>query len=177
MAAAAYNIPVSFDVDWRTEAAVGSQPATTDAGSSDADYPGRLALGLAYHPRNPLRTTFTLDVARTFWEDLEDSLASIPQIRNAYEFRFGLEHIFYNDLPARIGFFYREAYAMEDVDEAGLSFGAGYRFESFDFGIGADVSKRNSRQDGLAPRNSTDPQIDRVQDSLLRGVIDVRYHF
>src|SRR6185295_3072142 len=142
-----------------------------------------LALGVAYRPRNSLRTTFSLDVARTYWEDLEDPilkanpLIALPDLRNTYEYRFGLEHIFYNDLPARIGFYYREAYAADEVDDAGIAFGSGYRFEKFDVGIAADVSKRNSRQNAITPRQTADPKQDRVQDSLLKGSIDVRWHF
>lgn len=181
--AASYNLPVNFDVDWRRESLSPAGVRDTTQGNADMDYPGRLALGVAYRPRNSLRTTFSLDVARTFWEDLEDDvldenpLIQIPSLRNTYEYRFGLEHVFYNDLPARIGFFYREAYAADEVDDAGISFGTGYRFEKFDLGIAADVSKRNSRQANITPRGTNDPKEDRVQDSILRGAIDVRFRF
>jgi long-subunit fatty acid transport protein len=180
--AASYNLPVTFDVDWRRETRNVSAGDTT-SGNADVKYPGRLAIGVAYRPRNSLRTTFSMDVARTYWEDLEDPILEenplivLPDMRNTYEYRFGLEHIFYNDLPARIGFYYREAYAADEVDDAGISFGTGYRFEKFDVGIAADVSKRNSRQDAITPRTGLYPKQDRVQDSILRGAIDVRWRF
>lgn len=176
--AASYQLPVKFDADWRRMTV-----ADTTIGNDNVDYPGRLAVGVAFRPRNVLGTTFTLDVARTFWEDLEDPIlaatpvVTLPALRNTYEFRFGLEHIFYNNLPARFGFFYREAYAADEVDDAGLSFGTGWQYSNFDLGFSADISKRNSRQKSITPRATNDPKDDRVQDSLLRGVIDVRYHF
>ncbi len=178
---ASYDLPVKFDVDYRMTTT--NTTVTTATGSEKMDYPGRLAVGVSYQPRNILKTTFTMDVARTFWEDLEDPIldahpmVTIPTLRNTYEYRFGLEHVFYNGLPARIGFFYREAYAVDEVDDAGISFGTGYRFSNFDFGISADVSKRNSSQAAITARAANDPKTDRVQDSMLRGVVDVRYHF
>jgi hypothetical protein len=49
--------------------------------------------------------------------------------------------------------------------------------ESWDVGFGMDVMKRNSRQAAITPRTGDDPRTDRVTDSLLRGVVDVRYRF
>lgn len=177
--AASYELPVSFDMDWRRETL-----SDTTIGSNDVDYPGRLALGMSLKPRNSPRTIFSFDAARTFWDDdLDDPVLeanpviTLPHIRNTWEFRAGVEHIFYNDLPARFGFIYRELYAQDDADEAGVAFGIGYKVESWDVGFGMDVMKRNSRQAAITPRSGDDPRTDRVTDSLLRGVVDVRYRF
>lgn len=186
--AAAYELPVTLDIDWhRTTLATasgGKLTTTETSGTEEMIYPGRLTVGLAYRPRNPLSTTFTLNVTRMYWAQLEEDLfaaqtgVKLPARRSTYEYRFGLEHVFYNDLPLWFGFFYRESYADKDLDDAGISAGTAYRFSKFDVGIGAAVSKRSSRQDAITPRDTTrDPTVDRVQDSLLRGVIDVRYHF
>lgn len=185
--AASYDLPVKFNVDY-----VKTALADTAIGHTKMDYPGRLAVGLSFRPRNVLGTTFTLDVARTFWEDLKDPLLmgtspiatvggvkviTVGTLRNANEYRAGLEHVFYNNLPARFGFFYREAYAAREVDQAGISFGTGYNYANFDLGFAAEVSKRSSRQTSVTPRATNDPKTDRVQDSFLRAVLDVRYHF
>lgn len=186
--AAAYEMPVTLDIDWHrttlTTAAGGTLVTTDSTGAADMIYPGRLTVGLAYRPRNPLRTTFTLNVTRTYWAQMEESLFAaktgvrLPGLRSTYEYRFGLEHVFYDDLPAWFGFFYRQGYASDQTDDAGISAGTAYRFNKFDVGIAADVFKRNSRQKAITPRDTTrDPTVDRVQDSLLRGVLDVRYHF
>jgi long-subunit fatty acid transport protein len=181
--AASYELPVTLDVDWRRETLASGTTNVTDE-SGETRYPGRLALGLALTPRNSPRTLFAIDAARTFWDDdLEDSVLEdnpvivLPGVRNTWEFRAGVEHTFYNDLPARFGFVYRELYALDEADEAGVAFGVGYKMESWDVGFGMDVMKRNSRQAAITPRTGDDPRTDRVTDSLLRGVVDVRYRF
>ena len=63
------------------------------------------------------------------------------------------------------------------MDQAGISFGTGYNYANFDLGFAAEVSKRSSRQTSVTPRATNDPKTDRVQDSFLRAVLDVRYHF
>ncbi|MBI5838095.1 MAG: hypothetical protein HZB25_12730 [Candidatus Eisenbacteria bacterium] len=188
--AASYEFPVKLGTDWRTEIADSATHVNTSAvGHADTRYPGRWALGLAYRPRNTLRTVFSVDAVRTLWKDVStgDSVRAaspalatvlpLAALRDTWEIRFGLEHTFYNNLPTRFGLFYRQAYAADEVDVAGISAGTGYKFDKFDVGIGAEVSKRNSRQAAITPRGSGDSKTDRVQDSMLRGVIDVRYHF
>jgi long-subunit fatty acid transport protein len=178
--AASYTLPVTFDTDWRRETL-----SDTTMGSDDVKYPGQIAVGLSLKPRNNPRTLFSLAAMRTFWEDdlvdpvLEaNPVVDVGEVRNTWDFRAGVEHVFYNNLPARFGFVYREMYAARDVDEAGVAFGVGYKFDSWDIGFGMDVMKRNSRQDAITPRpNPEDPKTDRVTDSLLKGVVDVRYRF
>jgi long-subunit fatty acid transport protein len=181
--AASYELPATLDVDWRRETLAGTTTNVTEK-SSETRFPARLALGMSLSPRNAPRTLFAIDAARTFWEDdLEDPVLEenpvilLPDVRNTWEFRAGVEHTFYNDLPARFGFVYRELYALDEADEAGVAFGVGYKMESWDVGFGMDVMKRNSRQAAITPRTGDDPRTDRVTDSLLRGVVDVRYRF
>ncbi|HEX7879288.1 MAG TPA: hypothetical protein VF720_07755 [Candidatus Eisenbacteria bacterium] len=180
--AASYTLPVTFDTDWRHETL-----ADTTIGSDDVEYPGQLALGMALRPRNNPRTLFSLAAVRTFWqEDLVDPVleanpvvdVAAGDVRNTWDFRAGVEHVFYNNLPARFGFIYRELYTASDADEAGVAFGVGYKFDAWDIGFGMDVLKRNSRQDAITPRtNSEDPKTDRVTDSLVQGIVDIRYRF
>ncbi|TPW13611.1 MAG: hypothetical protein FD129_1239, partial [bacterium] len=172
--------PVKFDTDWRYETL-----ADTTIGNDDVDYPGQIGLGVSLKPRNNPRTLFSLSAVRTFWaDDLVDpileanSTITTTEVRNTWDFHAGVEHTFYNNLPARFGFVYRELYAANDVDEAGVAFGVGYKFEKWDVGFGMNVLKRNSRQDAITPRpNANDPKTDRVSDSMLSGVVDIRYRF
>lgn len=178
--AASYTLPVTFNTDWRY-----ATLADTTVGNDDVDYPGQLALGFSLKPRNNPRTLFSVSAVRTFWgDDLADPvLEANPvidtgDVRNTWDFHAGVEHTFYNNLPARFGFIYRELYAAQDVDEAGVAFGVGYKFEAWDIGFGMNVLKRNSRQDAITPRtNVNDPKTDRVTDSMLSGVVDIRYRF
>lgn len=176
--AAAYELPVDFDVDWRRNAM-----ADTTIGTGNTRYPGILSLGLAFRPRNNPRTIFAVDAVRTFWEDLDDDILTdnpvfkSTSVRNTWAFHAGVEHLFYNNLPARFGFSYRESYAADEVDEAGLAMGTGYRMDNWNLGLGVDIMKRNSRQTAIGLRTGSDPKTDNVQDSLVRAVLDVRYRF
>ncbi|HVP39974.1 MAG TPA: outer membrane protein transport protein [Candidatus Saccharimonadales bacterium] len=187
---ASYEVPVTLGADWRVDTAAVAVPGTHSvSGHATIRYPGRLGFGVAYRPRNVLRTTFSASAERTYWSTTgahDGTLKAfgaaapalpLPALRDTWEFNFGVEHVFYNNLPTRFGLFYRQAYSADDVDMAGLTAGTGYQSGRFDFGIGAEVSKRSSRQAALTPRSGSDAKTDNVQDSLLRGVIDVRYHF
>jgi hypothetical protein len=161
---------------WENDSIVSAPNASTTL-----RLPWRVQGGWSYRPRNALRTTFAMDVAFTRWEKVSDRIDPALDLLDTWDVRFGVEHIYYNTLPARIGFRYARSYEMREADRATLTFGAGYKLERFTLDVAAEVGKRNSRQEPLWPRAEQGPAVgagrDRVEDTLVRLVVGVQAGF
>jgi len=138
----------------------------------DARLPSRLLFGVAYRPRNALRTTFALDGVYTPWSDLRDPLLPDAGFVDTWDLRFGLEHVYYNGLPGRIGFRYARSYALREADRATFTFGLGYHPGRIALDLSGEIGKRISRQEPLWPREEQGAAVgtgrDRVEDTVLR---------
>ena len=143
--------------------------------SVDVTLPSRLLMGVTYRPRNSFRTTFSLDAVYTPWSDLEDPLQAGVAYFDTWDFRFGLEHVYYNVLPGRIGFRYQQAYGLSEADRATFTFGLGYRPGRVAIDLSGELGKRSSRQEPLWPRDEQGSAVgtgrDRVEDTVLRVVL------
>ena len=147
----------------------------------DTRLPSRVAFGAAYRPRNAFRTTFALDAVYTPWSELEDPLLPDAAFLDTWDVRVGLEHIYYNALPGRIGFRYARSYALREADRATFTFGLGHRVGRVALDLSGEVGKRISRQAPLWPRDEQGPAVgtgrDRVEDTLLRVFLGAEMGF
>lgn len=66
----------------------------------DFDYPSIVRLGVKYRPRNILKTSFHCDVEIVNWSDVSD------HFDNSTNYYIGVEHVFPNTVPLRLGFNY-----------------------------------------------------------------------
>jgi hypothetical protein len=149
--------------------------------SVDVRLPARLLMGVTYRPRNSFRTTFALDAVYTPWTDLEDPLQAGAPVFDTWDVRFGLEHVYYNALPGRIGFRYTQAYRLEEADRATFTLGLGYRPGRFALDLSGELGKRTSRQEPLWPRAEQGPAVgtgrDRVEDTVIRVMLGADFTF
>jgi hypothetical protein len=147
----------------------------------EARLPSRLAFGAAYRPRNAFRTTFALDAVYTSWSKLRDPLLPGAVFLDTWDVHFGLEHVYYNALPGRIGFRYARSYALREADRATFTFGLGERVGRVAFDLSGEVGKRISRQEPLWPRDEQGPAVgtgrDRVEDTVLRVFLGAELGF
>jgi hypothetical protein len=158
-----------------------------DAGDYEIDYPTTVAFGFAYHPRNDLRTVFTAEARRRFWEKLDDGWAEASSpgtglgLRNTWDLRMGVEHLFYNGMPARFGFRFVENYADRDSDRVVFSTGTGYAFEAFRVDLTGQYTRQTSRQDflfGSGASGVPNPLLTpKVEDSGVRFTMGVSREF
>lgn len=112
--------------DWRQQDFAVSPAAAVDTTSSAfLDYPWCARAGLAFRPRNDLRTLFTVEIEYRPWSDLRDGTLddATPILHDAADVRLGVEHVFYNGMPLRFGFRHLASYA--DRDAAVTAFTAG----------------------------------------------------
>jgi hypothetical protein len=151
-------------------------------------YPGTLTFGATYRPRNILRTTFSVEAVRRFWENLEDSTidgAAPVHLRDTWDLRLGLEHIFYNQMPLRFGFRFVENYADPTSDRSIYSAGIGYTIAEWQVDVTGQYGRQTSRQEFLFDRSVTSqgdvfnpPDGDtRVDDSVVSLVVGVSRGF
>ncbi len=154
---------------------------SAEESSGNLDLPVRYQGGATYRPRNTFETTFALDVIYTPWSDLKDDLAPDQDLEDTWDVRFGLEHVFYNGLPGRIGFRYAESYALDEADRATFTFGFGYVLDMLTVDISGEVGKWVTRQEPIRPRDEESSAVglgrDRVEDTLVRVFLGVDYAF
>lgn len=158
-----------------------SNTAPDSTASGDLDLPLRVQGGVAYHPRNTFQTTFAADIVYMPWSDLKDQILPSQGYEDSWQVRFGLEHVFYNKLPGRIGFTYGNSYALSEADISVFTFGFGYLSGPLKLDLAGEVFKRNSEQVPLRPHVADGPYIgtgdDTVQDTMVRVTIGADYAF
>lgn len=162
----------------QTENGVVVSPA---ASSAELSLPLRVQGGAVFQPRNTQRTTFALDVIWMDWSSVDDPLQPGLVLIDTWDIRFGLEHVYYNKLPGRIGFRYARSYAQTEADCAVLTLGIGYRIQNLSIDLGGEVSKRTSWQEPVWPRDEQGPAVgagnDRVEDTSARLTLGVQTAF
>lgn len=167
--------------DDRTVYANGDPVDLADLENGDVELPFRAQGGIAYRPRNTLKTTFAADVVYTAWEDVTDYANPDLALNDTWGVRFGIEHVFYNELGGRLGFRFEESYVDEEADLSAFSFGFGYIVDTLHLNLAGEVGKRNSRQQPLTPRDHLSPRVglgtDRVEDTLVRVSLGASYYF
>jgi hypothetical protein len=149
--------------------------------SREVHVPYRVQGGASYRPRNTLRTTFVMDAVWQPWTELRDPALAQAPAHDAWDVRFGLEHVYANTLPGRIGFRYTRAPQQAGADRVTFTFGMGFALEPFQLDVSGEVGKMTSRQDPLWPRDEQGPAVgagrDRVEDTLVRIYLGTRLAF
>ena len=100
-------------------------------------------------------------------------------LRNTWDLRVGVEHVFYNDLPFRVGFRYLENYADPESARSLYSLGLGYLFGKLGLDVTGIYGRQTSRQPflfdpsyGAFPAPASD---ERVEDSVTVVTLSLRY--
>jgi hypothetical protein len=186
---------VAFDGETRVDGARSSVRSTSAstvrdtlaAGEARFDYPATLRFGLTYFPRNRLRTILSVEMERRFWETLDDVavtdvLGRTVPVHDTWDFRVGLEHVFYNGLPVRFGFRYLESYADPESERSIFSLGIGYAVAGFQVDATGLFHRQTSRQEFLfspvtASAVAGSNADAKVEDSLVQLVFGVSRAF
>lgn len=184
------DLGASFEAPFTVKGAITSPDSTSTIGSwmpydqsvvimpvggedVKVKYPGTLRAGLTYRPRNELATVFSVDIVRRFWSDVADesyrtaAFVSRGTLRNTWDVRFGLEHVFYNNVPARFGFRYLENYADPESNRSIFSGGVGYKAAEYQIDVTLQYHRQTSRQAFIFDRTLT--WTDRPDDAAPTG--------
>lgn len=189
----AYERKSTLDGDRGSETTTVRPSGTTTVSSTvpddDLEYPDLLRWGMTYHPRNQLRTAFTVEAVRALWSQVATSYrheqvlgqSQGRGLRDTWDVRLGLEHVFYNGTPLRLGFRYLENYAERESARSIFSAGVGFPVGGFVLDVTGQYHRQTSRQplDTLFdPTTTVDgdnfpaPEFDaKVEDSVVRLVL------
>ena len=165
----------------RYDLTVDDQALTAVHAERDVYFPPRVTLGAAYRPRNALRSVFAADAVWTPWSNVTDPDRPAVKLRDTWDVRFGLEHLYTAGLPGRIGFRYERSSEMREADRVWLTFGAGWRISAANLDAGVELGKRTSRQEPVWPRDeqasAVGAGLDRVDDTLARFTFGADWSF
>jgi long-subunit fatty acid transport protein len=200
---ASFEAPVKLDGSHMRSAALGGTPTpltdVPDDGDYEVEYPATVSFGLSLRPRNELRTVFSIEARYRWWENLEDSYvdaevalaaddaaaaAAVPfasPVRNTWDFRGGVEHRFYNEMPLRFGFRYVQNYADLDSERTVFSAGTGYRLGALSIDLTGQYHRQTSRQEFVFDTGASgiaNPNVlPKVEDGVVRFVLGVSRGF
>lgn len=133
---------------------VGSDEVTED--DFERKYPGSLAFGVEYHPRNLLMTKVSCDVEYAWWSNLEDNMVvGDLGLDDTMTYRIGVEHAFFDDTEARFGFSYAPSYVDDSSVTAAFSAGLGIEVAGVKVDIGGQVGLREYNIDEGRVRETT----------------------
>lgn len=139
-------------------------------------YPWEVNFGVEYRPRSILQTRIYLETAFTRWSKLRTSLpdTSLPKLRDVWEIKGGVEHIFFNQIRARFGFLYQPSPFGQGMARSAFTFGTGFKSKGMDIDFGGEVGNREYRQEDLFPE-SVPPRKDRIKESLIKFIVTISY--
>jgi hypothetical protein len=130
-------------------------------GREEIQYPLRLNGGFEYRAQQILQARLELDAGYEFWSNTEytsDIGGIVPtteELSDVFYLKAGVEHIFYNKIPFRVGMQYRNAYQARGTTQTLLSAGTGF----FGTGWQLDVAGALSRLSYRWPDLFDDAQI------------------
>lgn len=154
---------------------------TSQSAERDVYLPPRVTMGAAYRPRNALRSVFAVDAVWTPWSNVTDPDRPTVKLRDTWDVRFGLEHLYAAGLPGRIGFRYERSSELREADRVWFTFGAGWRIAASQLDAGVELGKRTSRQEPVWSRDeqasAVGAGLDRVDDTIARFTLGADWSF
>ena len=144
-------------------------------------YPMKLSLGTEYRFQNILEARIFTDFIYTFWENFKDSETEDLNFDNTYNVRAGIEHIFFNKVPFRVGFDYGTLRESKNYSRAVLSAGTGIIMNNLQLDMAVGISSLVYRQadmfDNADYGMDSVTDADRVRWNHLYIRMDVNYVF
>lgn len=148
-----YRAGYTLSGEYDDGAGAGEERGTADF---EHKYPGTLAFGVRYRPRNLLATTVSCDVEFTRWSEFEDdAIDGDPGLDDTVVYRLGVEHGFFDNTFARFGFAYIPSYVDNTNTTAAFSLGLGLDVLGARVDIGGQVGIREYGIDGGRVRETT----------------------
>lgn len=175
------QLPTELTFKIKSEAAVPEKQTIT--------YPLKAGIGFEYHFINELAAKINADVYFEQWSKFENNFQAAPLMSDAsadssvyhdvLSVRVGIEHLFLNRVPLRVGFFYSQYPQSESFARTMLTAGTGFTVLGAEFNLAAGVQSQEYFQNDLFDESRfgltsrTDP--DRVQDTDYFVKIDMQY--
>ncbi len=155
--------------------------------NEEIQYPLKLNGGFEYRARQELQARLNVDVGYEFWSQADYSseiggvVSTTQEFVDVFVIKAGIEHIFYNKIPFRVGMQYRNSYQTRGNTRTLLSAGTGFFGNNWKVDVAGAYSQYSYRYADLfndeiyggtrVPRN----QKDDVDEYNLFGRISLTF--
>lgn len=152
--------------------------------SSDFLMPERYGIGILYGFTGSEKNLLSVDLIMTHWEKSRLKVKSIngsptelhfnPSYKETLEFHIGFEHLFKNNFPLRIGFYYLPDYtAFPATSTSFFTIGTGTEWRKFMVDFAGEFGKKTTLQE----RFFFSDQRDTVTDTRFKFLITITYRW
>ncbi len=172
------NIHLPYTLDFNSSFTQDSLMAVSSKQS--ITYPLQLGSGFSYRFQNVLEARVSVDFVYDFWSQFKDS-QRITDFNDTYTLRFGVEHLFFDQIPLRAGFTFGTLKESRDFTRTVLTVGSGFELSGVQVDFAGGVSSFQYYQDDVFPEDlygyTNRSDSDRVNLSNFFLRIDLNYAF
>ncbi len=151
-------------------------------------HPLRINAGFEYRAQQILQARLNIDFAYEFWSDVNYQ-SNVPtaivvqpgrELTDVYKVRIGIEHIFYNQIPFRVGIQYRNSYLYKGQTQTLFSLGTGFFGDRWKVDVAGAVTKSTYKwpdlfDDRLFGGDRSNSPTDDVEELTFLGRITLQY--
>jgi hypothetical protein len=172
--------------------------ATNESGemlNEEIGYPMKVTGAFEYRARQELQARLNVDFTYEFWSNVtysgsgasENSVDNFGNVvpytwefSDVFDLKAGIEHIFYNQIPLRVGMQYRNSFRDKNETQTLLGAGTGYLASTWRLDVAGAFSRNSYRwpdlfDDALFGGNRSGSPIDNVEESYFFGQITFTY--
>jgi long-subunit fatty acid transport protein len=185
--AAAATVRLPYTIEFENKYSSSLADSLSKQYKQKLTYPMRLSAGIDYRFKNILEARIFIDINYEFWSDFEDDLNPDLDYNDTYSIKTGVEHIFFNKVPFRVGFCYSSLRETKNINRAVLTAGTGLYIKKIRIDFAAGISTLEYYQEDLFAEsiyngnsvfNFVDrTDMDRVKCSEFFARIDINYSF
>lgn len=168
--------------------------STRQIKSADYARPSELRLSLKYEPQNIIKTVFYLEAVFQPWSKSKveyeyrneglpaafpiDLYTSSYPLRDVLKIHVAVEHIFFSDVPFRMGFYHDPNPIDPGMDRNWFTAGTGYLWGNLALDVSGAFSKCDYDYPDLFPIAGEERnKFDTVRENYLTGTLTLKYSF
>jgi len=176
------NVQLPYTLDYRVKS-----PQTDIIGNESIEYPMQLTAGLEYRAQQILQARLNIDFTYEWWSnttyksDFFEGGEQKKKLDDVIAAKVGIEHIFHNKIPFRVGFQFRTTYLERSTSRTLLTAGTGFMgknwqvdasggFSSLDY-LAADLF-----DDRMYEGDRSNSPVDDVEETFFFGLLTLRFY-
>ncbi len=148
------------------------------------EYPPMWNVGFEYRASQALQARLNMDFRYEWWSNARYQIENNPQnssfkFEDAISLRAGIEHIFFNQIPFRVGVQYRTSYRDRKTTQTLLTAGTGFFDQWWQIDVAGGFSSLSYKfpdlfDDSLYGGNRSNSPIDDVKENYFFGLVTVK---
>lgn len=149
------------------------------------EYPLQATVGFEYRARQELQARLNIDVSYFWWSQTQSRVATQRfartwnRFQDAIQLKVGIEHVFFNRVPFRVGVQFRTAPENRSQSRTLLTTGTGFRGKFWQVDLSGGISHlsyqtRDVFDDALYGGFRADSVLDTVEENFFFAVVTMR---